>query len=346
MRTKHPPSPRLGGTIGLCVALAALSGCAASEAGSPVAGSAAPMATPAPEAAAAGDRADDARPTPGQEPAEAADVSGRLGAPGSSDLDGGRGDVEQQPVAESDPATAIAVTSAGGPSEAGTTSGQGADDRSHSGPTQDSGAATPTATTDGPGRTSRGGHSGRPGTPPTTAAIRRPGTTTSVVTTSTVAPVTPPPAAQPPTTDPPADPPTPSIAPPAPEPVTVPASDAVALVNAVRTAAGLSPLIETEALHAAAQAHSLDQASMQSMTHIGSDGADAGVRIARSGFEASAWAENLAAGYGAVEAAIEGWMTPDGQDRTNVLDPAFTAIGLASAEAGDGTVYWTMLLAG
>ena len=27
-------------------------------------------------------------------------------------------------------------------------------------------------------------------------------------------------------------------------------------------------------------------------------------------------------------------MTPDGQDRTNVLDPVFTAIGLASAEAG------------
>lgn len=347
MRTKYPPGQWLGGTIGLCVALAALSGCAASDAGSPVAGSAVPMPTPAPAVAAAGDPAPDVRPETEPESAVATDVSGRLRPTGADGVDGGRGGVQQQPAAESAVPSGTAAPTSGGPTDA-TTAGQGADHASPSGATSDAGSTTaaPTATTDAPGRTSRGGHSGRPGTPPTTTAVRRPGTTTSVVTTSTVAPTNPAPPAEPPATAPPADPPAPTTAPPADEPVAAPESDAIALVNSIRASAGLPPLVETEALHAAAQAHSLDQASMQSMTHIGSDGADAGARVARTGFDASAWAENLAAGYGTADAAIDGWMAPGGQDRANILDPAFTAIGLASAEAGDGTVYWTMLLAG
>ncbi len=84
---------------------------------------------------------------------------------------------------------------------------------------------------------------------------------------------------------------------------------------------------------------------MQSMTHTGSDGSNAGDRIARAGFAASAWGENVAAGYGSTTAVMDGWMGSRGH-RENILGDAFTSIGVASARAGDGTLYWTMVLAG
>jgi uncharacterized protein YkwD len=41
---------------------------------------------------------------------------------------------------------------------------------------------------------------------------------------------------------------------------------------------------------------------------------------------------------------MDGWMGSTGH-RENILSPAFTSIGVASAQAGDGTTYWTMDLA-
>jgi len=84
---------------------------------------------------------------------------------------------------------------------------------------------------------------------------------------------------------------------------------------------------------------------MQTMTHTGSDGSSPGDRISRVGYPAGTWAENVAAGYGSAAGVIEGWMGSDGH-RENILDPSFTAIGVASAQASDGTLYWTMVLAG
>ena len=84
---------------------------------------------------------------------------------------------------------------------------------------------------------------------------------------------------------------------------------------------------------------------MQTMTHTGSDGSSPGDRISRVGFPAGAWAENVAAGYGSAAGVIEGWMGSEGH-RENLLDPSFTSIGVASAQASDGTLYWTMVLAG
>jgi uncharacterized protein YkwD len=118
----------------------------------------------------------------------------------------------------------------------------------------------------------------------------------------------------------------------------------VALANDQRAAAGLAPLSQSGDLTEAARSHSIDQASMQTMTHTGSDGSNAGDRIARAGFAAGAWAENVAAGYGSASGVIDGWMGSGGH-RQNILDPAFTSIGVASAQASDGTLYWTMVLA-
>jgi uncharacterized protein YkwD len=118
----------------------------------------------------------------------------------------------------------------------------------------------------------------------------------------------------------------------------------VALVNDHRIAAGLPPLAEVGALADAARSHSIDQATHQQMTHTGSDGSSAGDRMVRAGFAASTWAENIAAGYASAAAVVEGWMG-SAAHRENMMSPAFTSIGVASAQAGDGTTYWTMDLA-
>ncbi len=121
-------------------------------------------------------------------------------------------------------------------------------------------------------------------------------------------------------------------------------SAAIDAANAERVAAGLAALQSGAALNSAAVAHSIDQASHNTMTHTGSDGSNAGTRLARSGFSASTWGENVAAGYTSAASVVSGWMGSSGH-RENILNPNVTYIGVAYAQAGDGTLYWTMVLA-
>jgi uncharacterized protein YkwD len=179
-----------------------------------------------------------------------------------------------------------------------------------------------------------------PPPPPPVTTIRTAAVTTAppVPQTEPTAPpvttVAPPPPTAPPTTAPPASTPNGSTS-----------SEAVALTNAERAAAGLPALAENSALASAALAHSIDQATMRTMTHTGSDGSNAGTRIARAGFSAGAWGENVAAGYGSAASVVAGWMGSPGH-RDNILNGAFTQIGVAVAYSDDGTPYWTMVLAG
>lgn len=186
-----------------------------------------------------------------------------------------------------------------------------------------------------------------PASPTTMPAV--PAVTPPRPTTTVTSPPPPPPSpsssAPPPTATPTSAPVAPSAPAAAPPATAAPATDAVSIANEHRAAAGLPPLVEDPALVDAARSHSLDQAAMQSMTHTGSNGSNAGDRIASAGFAASTWGENVAAGYGSTTAVMDGWMSSHGH-RENILGTAFTAIGVASARAGDGTLYWTMVLAG
>jgi uncharacterized protein YkwD len=109
--------------------------------------------------------------------------------------------------------------------------------------------------------------------------------------------------------------------------------------------AGLAPLNANGALNNAAAAHSADQAARNQMTHTGSNGSNAGDRIRAAGYQPGTWGENVAAGYTSASSVVAGWMGSSGH-RANILNPAFTQIGVASATAADGTRYWTMVLAG
>ena len=118
----------------------------------------------------------------------------------------------------------------------------------------------------------------------------------------------------------------------------------IEIVNQRRAEAGRSPVRADADLNRAAQLHSKDQASHDRMSHIGSDGSNAGQRISRQGYRWSTWGENVAAGYPNAREVMRAWMNSPGH-RRNILNSDFTEIGVGVARADDGRRYWTMVLA-
>jgi uncharacterized protein YkwD len=117
----------------------------------------------------------------------------------------------------------------------------------------------------------------------------------------------------------------------------------IAIVNSHRAAAGLGALGANGALNAAAAGHSRDQATVDKMSHTGSNGSSFGQRISAAGYGWSTIAENVAAGQGSADSVMTAWMNSAGHNR-NIMNPAFVHIGVAVAYAADGTPYWTMTL--
>ncbi|MEU8655063.1 CAP domain-containing protein [Streptomyces sp. NPDC048737] len=111
----------------------------------------------------------------------------------------------------------------------------------------------------------------------------------------------------------------------------------VALVNSERVKVGCSPVTLNAKLSQAAQAHSADMASHNTMSHTGSDGSDPGQRITRAGYLWSTYGENVAYGYSTPEQVMAGWMASAGHKR-NILDCGFKEIGVGLAQPGN---YWT-----
>jgi uncharacterized protein YkwD len=114
----------------------------------------------------------------------------------------------------------------------------------------------------------------------------------------------------------------------------------VALINTERARARLAPVAWHAQVGAAAMAHSIDQAVMNRMTHIGSDGSDAGVRLTRAGFVWRAWGENVAAGHTSVQSVFNAWMG-SAAHKAQILGD-YLYVGLAASASGTGTVYWTL----
>lgn len=114
----------------------------------------------------------------------------------------------------------------------------------------------------------------------------------------------------------------------------------VALVNAERTKAGCRALTVDDKLTTAAQRHSEDQAAHRKMSHTGSDGSDAGDRLARVGYSWRAYGENVAWNQPTPAAVMDAWMNSSGH-RANILNCTFTEIGVGVARS-DGP-YWTQV---
>ena len=133
------------------------------------------------------------------------------------------------------------------------------------------------------------------------------------------------------------------------------AAEATRLTNQARSATqvcgnrsynAVSTLQWNDQLAEAALAHSQDMAAGNYFDHTNQAGENPGVRIARTGYVARTWGENIAAGYGSVARVIEGWMDSPGHC-ANIMNGSFTEFAVALAEDSNSTYgsYWTMVLA-
>jgi len=99
------------------------------------------------------------------------------------------------------------------------------------------------------------------------------------------------------------------------------------------------PLALDARLTIAAQVHADDMHARGTMSHTGGDGSDPGQRVARTGYAAATWGENVAAGYPSVDAVTAGWLGSDGHC-ANLMNPAFTEFG-----GGEAGRYWVQVFA-
>jgi uncharacterized protein YkwD len=113
--------------------------------------------------------------------------------------------------------------------------------------------------------------------------------------------------------------------------------------NAHRGRAGAAPVRYSGAATVAAQRHANDMARRNRMTHIGSDGSNAGQRLTRAGFRWTSWGENLAVGYTSSSAVVWAWLNSPGH-RANLLNPRFRWMGVGIAY-GHGRTWWCVVLA-
>lgn len=102
-------------------------------------------------------------------------------------------------------------------------------------------------------------------------------------------------------------------------------------------------------MDAAAARHSTDMAAKSMISHSGSDGSRPSDRLRVAGGGGfTATAENVAmVGSGSSSgpsAVVDMWMGSQGH-RTNMLNGAYTHVGVAQASGG-GRTYWTMVLGG
>ncbi|SCE76119.1 Uncharacterized conserved protein YkwD, contains CAP (CSP/antigen 5/PR1) domain [Micromonospora coriariae] len=124
--------------------------------------------------------------------------------------------------------------------------------------------------------------------------------------------------------------------------VSAQAREVVDLVNAERAKAGCKALSIDDKLMTAAQRHSQDQADHQNMSHTGSDGSNAGVRLDRVGYAWRTYGENVAWNQKTPAAVMDAWMNSSGH-RANILNCAFTEIGVGIANSNGP--YWTQVFA-
>ena len=138
---------------------------------------------------------------------------------------------------------------------------------------------------------------------------------------------------------------TPVPAPTATNPASSWSEQVVARVNAERARRGLAALRLAPELMRSAALHSQDMATHNFISHTGSDGSSAGERMRRTGYNWTACAENVAAGYDSPASVVAGWMASSGH-RANILNPNYKDVGAGYAY-GDGSTYghyWTLNL--
>ncbi|HSX19337.1 MAG TPA: CvpA family protein [Candidatus Saccharimonadales bacterium] len=104
------------------------------------------------------------------------------------------------------------------------------------------------------------------------------------------------------------------------------------LVNQERQKAGTKPLVWNEQMAQVARNHSTDMFARNYFCHYSPEGKDVGDRLAAANIDYAAAGENLAYAPD-VTRAHNGLMNSPGHKR-NILDPAFTKVGIGAIDGG------------
>ena len=112
------------------------------------------------------------------------------------------------------------------------------------------------------------------------------------------------------------------------------------MVNNLRQTEGLPALGYNSDLESVARSHSNDMASMDTLSHTGSDGTSPAQRIGSCGYDGNASAENVAYGSSDLNQIFNMWKASPGH-LANMMDPTMTHFGFGYSTGSDGNVYYT-----
>ena len=114
-------------------------------------------------------------------------------------------------------------------------------------------------------------------------------------------------------------------------------------VNAVRQTQGLTRVILSSELTAAAKTHARDMAIQNRPWHFGSDGSSLFTRAANAGYEGRVLGENIAESFESDLETLSAWMD-DERARSVILAPEATRIGIGWHQESDGRIWWCLVV--
>ena len=118
-----------------------------------------------------------------------------------------------------------------------------------------------------------------------------------------------------------------------------------ALTNSERKAAGLGSLILDSQLSRLARMKAEDMAKNGYFSHTSPTYGSAFDMMKRYSVSYRTAGENIAKGQKTPEAVMKGWMNSSGH-RANILNSAYTHIGVGYAKDSKGTIYWVQIFKG
>ncbi|MBN1311771.1 MAG: CAP domain-containing protein [Anaerolineae bacterium] len=114
-------------------------------------------------------------------------------------------------------------------------------------------------------------------------------------------------------------------------------------VNAARIANGLTPYALNSLLTQAAQVQSDYQRDIGQVTHDGAGGTRALDRVLATGYPASRANENIYAGMGGPQQAVNWWLGSTAGHVQNILHASMREVGIGVAPSPDGVTYYTVV---
>ncbi len=117
------------------------------------------------------------------------------------------------------------------------------------------------------------------------------------------------------------------------------------MVNAYRKKNGLKPLSLNPQLAQAAAKHSKDLASLDKISHFGSDGSNPWQRVERTGYKPKLAAENVGTGQRNFREVLKGWTeSPSHNENLLLPDAKHMGIALVHDPKSKNKTFWTLIL--